>query len=1152
MKIKREAHAGARGILLAGISAGALMIATGVMAQEAAPAAPADNVTEVVVTGYRASLQSALRSKKNADVIMDAIDAEDIADFPDSNLAESLQRIPGISIDRDNGEGRTISVRGLDGGFSRVRINNMEALSTSGANNADGSPNRSRSFDFNAFASELFSSVRVRKSSSAEADEGSLGATVDLITGRPFDFKTGAIAFSAENSYYENSGKSSPRVTGLFSRRWADGRLGFLGSVAWAKRSSEDDNYARSPGGVEYVYRSTDFTGDELPGRAGFAAPTGTVFTALIPAPANVTGAALTAYKANPANYYNPVANPLAYAELTGSDPAAYAKLHPNCATTTSQPVANLTPTSPGCNDSLIRFPALASVSQRNVDTERLGITTAFQAQITPRTRLSVDFLYSKFESESTNYQLGAVGLNRNNTNAAYAFGANVPTATARSGTAMTDAQRRALYPGGCSFAVEDALNAGYDCGQQIYGTTPAAGYTYSLNPKNLDPYEYYTNVNSPGYAGPAATLPFRGDLIGRPSTKVLAAEVEGQNATYLELSNVDWRSGADRGVYTTEFSQVSFELTHQFSERLFGKLAVGASKSSNDQHGYLVEFNRLDAQETYTWDQRNKDSLPVFDPGFDAANPANWGIVKGLSAMRHYRSVTENEYAGWKADFSYDLTEHLTFKFGATQRKFDFFTQNWTRGSDIVNPTEKEAGVSVASLGNIVEFGQGLDLQEGTVTSFFVPNLEAFDATFGFMCDCVNAYGDWRISTKRGRAAYNVSEKNDSFYGQLDFKYEVLGGRRLSGNIGVRQAKTEINSIGQNTVGRIVTGHNEYTDTLPAANVTFEVFENLYIRAAAAKVMARPSLGVLSPQITAINIPSGTDLSAYGTLSVGNPKLAPYRGKSFDVSAEWYFTQGGLISLGWFRKEIDSFPQTIFYEGALSEFLTDEERAALKLQFPGLTGGDVNRRAWIDNDGLVQARQMRDTPGGYLEGWEFSYQQDLTFLPWYFKNLGVQFNMTKLESEFQYLIDPGSVTPGTGVVTRPATWAPGPWLGSSPKGMNFTLYYETEKFNARVSVAKRDEFYKTYPIGVGSCDPGLQANGSACNSPLINEFGITDGTTNVDMSMRYAPIKRVNITFEALNLTNETGRQYAYTDPALTSYSSTGRNFRLGLRYKY
>ena len=106
--------------------------------------------------------------------------AEDIADFPDQNLAESLQRIPGVSIDRDAGEGRQITVRGLGSDFTRVRLNQLEALATTGGTDSSGGANRSRAFDFNVFASELFSRLTVRKSASAEVDEGSLGATVDL------------------------------------------------------------------------------------------------------------------------------------------------------------------------------------------------------------------------------------------------------------------------------------------------------------------------------------------------------------------------------------------------------------------------------------------------------------------------------------------------------------------------------------------------------------------------------------------------------------------------------------------------------------------------------------------------------------------------------------------------------------------------------------------------------------------------------------------------------------------------------------------------------------------------------------------------------------------------------------------------------------
>ncbi|MCO7237525.1 TonB-dependent receptor plug domain-containing protein, partial [Cobetia sp. Dlab-2-U] len=122
--------------------------------------AEADQVLDsVVVTGFRESLSEALDVKRESTGFVDAILAEDIADFPDLNLAESLQRIPGIAIDRQAGEGRRITVRGLSGDFTRVRINGMDALATGGGSDASGGTNRSRSFDFNTFASELFSQL---------------------------------------------------------------------------------------------------------------------------------------------------------------------------------------------------------------------------------------------------------------------------------------------------------------------------------------------------------------------------------------------------------------------------------------------------------------------------------------------------------------------------------------------------------------------------------------------------------------------------------------------------------------------------------------------------------------------------------------------------------------------------------------------------------------------------------------------------------------------------------------------------------------------------------------------------------------------------------------------------------------------------------
>lgn len=197
----------------------------------------ADAGDEIVVSGFRASLNAALDEKREAVGVVDVIKAEDIADFPDNNLAESIQRIPGVTINRDQGEGRNISVRGLGPTFTRVRINGIEGMSTTGGTDSSGGANRGRQFDFNTFASELFNSITVRKTASADVEEGSLGATVDLTTARPFDYKEDiTIAGSAAVGLNDFSNAIDPRLSGLFAGKFLDGRLGVLVSAAYSER----------------------------------------------------------------------------------------------------------------------------------------------------------------------------------------------------------------------------------------------------------------------------------------------------------------------------------------------------------------------------------------------------------------------------------------------------------------------------------------------------------------------------------------------------------------------------------------------------------------------------------------------------------------------------------------------------------------------------------------------------------------------------------------------------------------------------------------------------------------------------------------------------------------------------------------------------
>lgn len=202
----------------------------------------AGDLEEVLVTGsYRASLASSLDVKRNSANAVDTIKAEDVADFPDNNLAESLQRLPGVAISRSGGEGRGISVRGLGPEYTRVRINGIEAISTTGGTDAAGGTNRGRGFDFNTFSSDLFSSLTVNKTAMASIEEGSLGATVDLKSAQPFDFDDFVFTASAQGGYNELAENVDPSASFLISNTFADGMFGALFSMSYSERSLKEE-----------------------------------------------------------------------------------------------------------------------------------------------------------------------------------------------------------------------------------------------------------------------------------------------------------------------------------------------------------------------------------------------------------------------------------------------------------------------------------------------------------------------------------------------------------------------------------------------------------------------------------------------------------------------------------------------------------------------------------------------------------------------------------------------------------------------------------------------------------------------------------------------------------------------------------------------
>jgi TonB-dependent receptor len=231
---------------LAVASACAALVVPG-HAQEQAAANPSDNsltatdVQQVVVTGLRNSLGSSMNLKRNSDGIVDGIVAADIGKFPDTNLAESLQRISGVSIDRANGEGSKVTVRGVGPDFNMVLLNGRQ-MPTSNLGDLNG-----RAFDFANLASEAISQIQVYKTSRAESPTGGIGATLNVMTARPLE-RPGFYSSVGVKGVYDTShnklpadvkaGKSlTPELSGIYSNTSADGRFGVALSASYQERN---------------------------------------------------------------------------------------------------------------------------------------------------------------------------------------------------------------------------------------------------------------------------------------------------------------------------------------------------------------------------------------------------------------------------------------------------------------------------------------------------------------------------------------------------------------------------------------------------------------------------------------------------------------------------------------------------------------------------------------------------------------------------------------------------------------------------------------------------------------------------------------------------------------------------------------------------
>ena len=878
------------------------------------------DVEEIVVTGsYAQSLRNALNVKRESTGMVDSIFAEDVGKFPDQNLSESLGRIPGVAISQDDGEGRTITVRGLGDAYSMVTVNGLQGQSLAAGSNG---VRTSRAFDFNVFASELFSRLDVAKTTSAEQEDGSLGATVSLRTGRPFDYDGFTAVANAEAGYYDGSGSVLPRVSGLVS--FSNDTVGFLTSVAYSQKESP-------------------LTGGETGRWNGQSGSNRFICT---------------------------VANCGADATTVRSS------WHP-------------------------RIPRYADKVN---DQDRLGVTSSFQWQIADATLLSVDGLYSKIDVARDEPFMEAISLARN-------------------------------------------------------------------------------------------------DATGMRQMSVLDYTVD-ENMTLVQatIQDADFRSEAFRADWTSEFTQVSVDLSHEFSDNFRMKAFAGMTESVLDNREVTVIYEHFssndnrkeltaayaDTSDTVSWDFTNMKS-PMLSYSFDTANPANWEFSEYRD--RVYDATSDSDM--FRLDFEYDITDGVTAKAGVTQKSYSYditelradrtFTQ-----ADVANSGANDG--NACGITPVVTANDGFVKTAGGQT-FFYPD---FSRRGEFL-----ESGCWVYAPQAGNTR-QVEEEVLGYFAQVSVDTELFG-NRFRGNIGLRDAQTDLTAGGITVVEGVVTPvvvKHDYSDTLPSINLVYNLTDEIAIRAAAAKVLARPELTDLNP---------GGSITIFGDpkVSYGNPLIDPFRADAYDLGVEWYYDEDALLGVTLFQKDVESFPTSETSDIPWSQLGLPDS----------LLGAQVDS---LRNETFEVSRKVNGG-GAEIKGAELAWQQQLSFLPGpdWVRGFGVQTNYTYVDAE----TDSGNNMQNV-----------------SRDSYNFTLYWEGEKFQARVTNSYRGEYYSNLSSGA-----------------TLWQTRVIDDTNFVGVSASYDLTDEIKISFKGVNVLDEPVHEYETEGVArMVRNHSAGASYFVGATYKF
>ena len=1033
--------------------------AQGAAAQEAdeaeTPAGPPEAVQEdeIVVTGFRAALQSAQRIKRNADTVVDVITAEDIGALPDRSVAEALQRVPGINIsrfeqrddpDRFSVEGSGVLIRGLP--YVQSELNGREIFSANGG----------RTLSFNDVSPELLGRVEVYKNNTADMIDGGISGTVNLVTRKPLDNRGFKFAGTIEANYGDMAKEWSPGFSGLVSNTFDTGVGTFGVQLAYAQSelitrtdaSQITDPCYRAPAlngpclRVRAVgsggFGGTNFNEDNFP-------PAGSV---IVPKGAGVRTTGLTrdrkAYSGvvqwESIDRRVRLTGEYLRAEADGrlNEFAALAQVNDDALFPLVAP--GTTPTFNGSKFETITLTQLSPFNPAGgIPTEMLR----FQRQDDAKTEdFSIDLNVEATDRLKFNFEMQHIRSDRN---------------------------ENGLIAATQTFA---------DVAIDNSGKTPIVQF---LRPgSGTSPADYFTN----------------------PALSYYWFLIDNQVRNEGELSSM--RVDSEYDVSDTGF----------FRKAHFG--ARWAERSRVTRSGNFSNWGNLSAP----WQGRNGDW------GFGGLGPGAYGGGAYVSDFPEYAQV--------RNPFGDD------FQRGGVPVPFGDGSGLFFGGDNLVE--EYLSGVTQGQAREITDFS----LSPNAFNPMYARN--------GLVAGTPFLPGE--IS--------DVDEGTSGAYLRADFGTEFASGMTLAGNIGVRYVSTNIRSDGAisfpagdffdaNDDGQVTlqeiqascantqpgqqapgycslsparlgefatafTGETlddsdniRFSNWLPSFNAKLDVGRGLLFRVAVSKAISRPDLGAFRTG-GAIFDNTG-DLLAGGTLEsgplfqifTGNRLLRPIESWNYDLSAEWYFSAVGSLTLAVFGKDLKG----IVNEGAVIRTFTSPGGVSTEVEVNGPSNSD----------------------SGLLKGAELAYQQTYDFLPGPLRGLGSQVTYTYIDAS-----DFNNATLGA----EQSSFSSGlPLAGISKHTVNATVFYDYGRLSARAAYNWRSKFLQTprdviFPF-----------------SPIYGE-----STGQVDGSIFYTVNDKLKIGVQGVNLLDEVTRTSQVIDfdgtRATRSAFRNDRRFTLLARFDF